>query len=85
MYYDFNEVSPFIDEDVTGGKIEGTIQMGPFPYKQTFDLCDSLAMVGETCPLKKGSEIITYKDEIPATTPPVSYSLHNVNDGYLKT
>ena len=60
------------DEDITSGTVTGSLQIGPFPYQQKFDLCKLLSQVNTTCPLKKGPLNMALTVNIPALTPPVS-------------
>lgn len=54
-----------------------TIQLGPFPYQQKFDLCELLSEVNTTCPVQKGPLNVTVKTKIPDGTPPVSWKVDN--------
>ena len=60
------------DEDITRGTITATIQIGPFPAQQKYDLCEALLEVKEACPVKKGALNMGIKAKIPASTPLVS-------------
>lgn len=59
------------DEVITRGTITATIQIGPFPAQQKYDLCKELLEVQQSCPVEKGPLNIGIKAKIPASAPKV--------------
>ena len=62
-----------IEETVTSGSVKVTLKLGFIPLPgQTFDLCDLLKDVGDSCPVEPGQLSIKQTLEIPRSIPGVS-------------
>lgn len=61
----------YVEEEVTGGKIEIDLKYGFIPIKQSLDLCSTVS----NCPLAAGMQTLSISKDIPGAAPSVSYLL----------
>lgn len=68
----YNSLLICADEEITSGTVTATINIGPFPSQEKFDLCKILSEADISCPIKKGPLNISISQKIPSFTPSVS-------------
>ena len=63
----------FVEEDVTGGKIEFSVKYGIIPvFSKTMDLCAGIKLFGLKCPISAGKYQHSFEITIPFGLPEVS-------------